>query len=128
MKSLQTVPTKTLEMLWNGIHKQDGLIQGALMSEDGSHCALGSCGEIMDRYAERRRLAIKGNDPDFCTVSVVAEFGLSIDAYTTVTGENDLFEGTDPARRIHMLQFIGKELMSRDDIEVGFIEKLEAVS
>ncbi len=56
MNELKGIPTKTLQILWDNIHKEEGLIR------------------------------------------------------------ND------------MLQFLGKELMSRDDIEVGFKEKVEALS
>ena len=128
MNDLETVPTKTLEMLWNGVHKQAGLGADEFVTDDGLCCTLGSVEEIMAKVNKYvldtfENPSYKGDPYD----NAFAAFGMSHRAWSSISIESDMFWGTHAERRIHMLQFLGAELMTRGDIEVGFKEKVEAI-
>ena len=128
MNGLEGLPTKTLQLLWDNIHKEDGLITGVLTDTDGWHCALGC---TYPDITELRSLIISAgfsdNGPLF-HAGLMAVVGISVEAWGIIHSENDAFDGTSAERRVHMLKFLGSELMPRNDIEVEFREKIEAVA
>jgi len=116
MNSLETIPTKTLQILWDNIHRTSGLGKGAYFdSYTGLYCSIGATTIPMsDRYGINNQQA-----------ESLLKNGFNFQA---ILIENDDFNGTPAERRVHMLQFIGKELMSRKDLEESFKHKVQAVA
>ncbi len=135
MNGLEGLPTKTLQLLWDNIHKEDGLITGEFTDDDGKHCAIGvitgvpafeDCSNLVSR---QKRLYMKWyNAQRDKGHKAISAAGISSNVQNDIENENDDFDGTDQERRVHMLQFLGSELMSRNDIEVEFRERIEAVA
>lgn len=113
MNGLEGLPTKTLQLLWDNIHRVSGLGKGLYFDPyTGLYCSVGATTKPMaDQYhiehAEAESLLHEGFN------------------FQSILQENDYFDGTPAERRIHMLQFLGSELMTRDDIEVRFREKVK---
>lgn len=113
MNGLEGLSTKTLQLLWDNIHRVSGLGEGTYFDPyTGLYCSIGATTKPMaDQYHIEHEEA----------ESLLSE-GFS---FQSILQENDAFDGTPEDRRIHMLQFIGSELMTRDDIEVRFREKVK---
>ena len=115
---MNQIKTKLLKTIWNNIHRADGLIAGFLTDDKGRHCAVG-CTFGKKVYSNEHYYQISTK---FTLMGLDESMGI-------IACENDNRRELTPQQlRIHMLKFIGKELMSRNDIEVGFKEKVEALS
>ncbi len=125
MSRLEGLPTKTLQLLWDNIHKEEGLIAGELTDCEGRHCALGATFDVpVDCFIGN----VSGMEDRALDLGFTIVDGGYTGAWAVIVKENNGFEGSLAERRIHMLQFLGSELMSRKDLEVGFKNKIETVA
>ena len=128
MNGLEGLPTKTLQLLWDNIHKEDGLIVDDLTDAYGKHCALGCTHPYIGEINKKIVLMGYPDTGPGLELGLQCVTGISSRIWIIIHEENDSFEGTPADRRVHMLQFLGKELMSRNDLEAGFKEKVESVA
>ncbi len=125
---LDKLPTNTLLILWNNIHKQKGLIgMGCYYSPSHNmYCTLGAT-------LSRGRL---GQLRDEIDVGMADRLGLlkifddsgSFRILDWIVDVNDSFEGTPAERRIYILKLFGAELMKRDSLKLEKEELMKVMA